>query len=180
MKMADLMCVEITLGIACSGCKELVPVNGPREVARCAACDAETPLAGALRWQELLTVRSPPVDVFKALAPQKDGATDTGGRPAVQLSATRAWPKCPCGRRFEGVKLAGAFAGSRQAVACPACSKDITVLRPPASFRAGAPSVVAVVGADIVPDGPQKPHLPKPAAAKERRAWWAMFDRSLA
>ncbi len=179
MKMADLMCVELSLGVTCK-CGAIVPVNGPREVARCAACDADTALAGAMSWRDLLTVRTPPFDVFKALAPAKDGAVEQGARNGVTLTATRGWPKCPCGRRYEGVKLAGAFAASRHLVSCPACAKDIAVVRPPASFRAGAPSVVAVAGADIVPDGPPKPHQPRPAAAKEQRPWWAMFDRTLA
>jgi hypothetical protein len=180
MKMADLMCVELSLQVTCSKCNANVPVNGPREVSRCAACDADTPLAGPLQWRELLAVRSPPVDVFKALAPAKDGTIEKGAHDGVTLTATRGWPQCSCGRRFESVKLAGAFAALRESVACPKCAKELTILRPPASFRAGAPSVVAVVGADIVPDGPPKPHLPRQAAGKDRGPWWAMFDRSLA
>jgi hypothetical protein len=176
MKMADLMCVELKLLVACSKCKASMPVNGPREVSRCAACDADTPL----RWRELLTVRSPAVDVFKVLAPVKDGTIETGSHDGVTLTATRGWPQCSCGRRFEGVKLAGAFAAMREAIACPTCAKEITILRPPASFRVDAPSVTAVVNAEIVPDGPPKPHLPRQAAAKERGSWWAMFDRSRA
>jgi hypothetical protein len=174
MKMADLMCVELNLLVTCGKCKASVPVNGPREVSRCAECDADTPLTGPLRWRELLAVRTPAVDVFKVLGPVKDGTVEKG----THLTATRRWPKCPCGRQFEGVKLAGAFAALREEIACPTCAKEIKILRPPASFRADAPSVVAVVSADIVPDGPPKPHLPRQAAGKDRGPWWAMFDRS--
>ncbi len=180
MKMADLMCVELNLVIACSKCKADVPLNGPREVSRCGHCDADTPLAGALRWRELLAVRSPPIDLFKAIAPAKDGTIEKSAREGATLIATRGWPKCVCGRLFEGVKLAGAFAGERESVACPKCAKEISILRPPASFRADAVSVVAVVNAEIVPDGPPKPHLPRQPAGKDRRPWWAMFDRSRA
>lgn len=178
MKMADLMCVGLELHVTCTKCKASVPVNGPREVARCAACDADTPLTGPLSWRELLTVRSPGIDVFKALASVKDGTVEKGAHDGVTLTATRGWPQCTCGRQFEGVKLAGAFAAQRESSACPKCAKEITILRPPASFRAGAPSVTAVVAAEIVPDGPPKPHLPRQAAGKERGPFWAMFDRS--
>jgi hypothetical protein len=180
MKMADLMCVELNLLVTCSKCKASVPVNGPREVSRCAECDADTPLTGPLRWRELLGVRSPAVDVFKVLAPVKDGTIEKGSHDGVTLTATRGWPVCSCGRRFEGVKLAGAFAALRESIACPTCAKEIAILRPPASFRTEAPSVVAVVAADVVPDGPPKPHLPRQAAGKDRGPWWAMFDRTLA
>jgi hypothetical protein len=180
MKMADLMCVELNLQVTCHQCKASVPINGPREKARCAACDADTALAGPLAWHSLFTVRTPPVDVFKALAPAKDGTVEKGEHDGVTLTATRGWPKCACGRKYEGVKLAGAFAALRETLACPTCAKEITILRPPASFRAGAPSVTAVVGAIIVPDGPPKPQHPRQAAGKELGPWWAMFDRSLA
>jgi len=180
MKMADLMCVELKLAVTCMNCKKVVPVNGPREVSRCAACDADTPLTGPLAWASLLTVRSPGVDEFKVMAPLKDGVVETGEHDGVTLTATRGWPTCACGRKFEGVKLAGAFANQSLVSACPRCAKELHIARPPASFRAGAKSVVAVVGAEVVPDGPPKPHLPRQPAGKERGPWWAMFDRSLA
>ncbi len=172
MKMADLMCVELKPAVACSKCKASTPINGPREVSRCAACDTDTPV----RWPELLKVRTPAVDVFKVMAPQKDGVVETG----EQLTATRGWPVCSCGRKFEGVKLAGAFANQSTSIACPKCAKELSILRPPATFRAAAKSVVAVVGAEIIPDGPPKPHLPRQPAGTDRGPWWAMFDRSLA
>jgi hypothetical protein len=180
MKMADLMCVELKLAVACKNCKESVPVNGPREVSRCASCDTDTPLTGPLRWGGLLLVRSPGVDVFKVMAPQKDGVVEKGEHDGVTLVATRGWPTCTCGRKFEGVKLAGAFANLSESIACPKCAKTLSILRPPASFRADTKSVVAVVGAEVVADGPPKPHLPRQAAGKDRGPWWAMFDRSLA
>ncbi len=176
MKMADLMCVELRVAVACSKCQASVPVNGPREVSRCAECDTDTPLIGPLRWRELLLVRSPGIDVFKVMAPLKDGVVEK----SAHLTATRGWPTCVCGRKFEGVKLAGAFANLSVEVECPKCTKALSILRPPASFRADTKSVVAVVGAEVVPDGPPKPHLPRQAAGKDRGPWWAMFDRSLA
>ncbi|MEP6859939.1 MAG: hypothetical protein ABJE66_04925 [Deltaproteobacteria bacterium] len=180
MKMADLMCVELKLAVACMKCKASVPVNGPREVSRCAECDSDTPLTGALRWRELLSVRSPGVDVFKVMAPLKDGVVEKAEHDGITLTATRGWPTCTCGRKFESVKIAGAFANLSESVACPKCNKQLTIQRPPASFRADAKSVTAVVGAEVVPDGPPKPHLPRQAAGKDRGPWWAMFDRSLA
>ena len=66
MKMADLMCVELKLAVPCMKCKASVPVNGPREVSRCGECDTDTPLTGALRWRELLLVRSQCVDADRA------------------------------------------------------------------------------------------------------------------
>ncbi len=168
--MADLMCVELKLKVACASCKADVHVNGPREVVRCPECDADTPI----KWADLFLVREPPVDVFKVLGPAKDGTVETG----KYLTATRRWPTCSCGRKFESVKLAGAFAGFREEDACPKCNKQIKILRPPASFRAGAPSVTAVIGAEIVIDGPPKPHLPRQNAGTDRGPWWAMFDRT--
>lgn len=176
MKMNDLMCAGLDLAITCAKCGASVPINGPREVARCAACDGDTPVS----WPSLLQVRSPGVDVFKVLAPQKDGTVETGDHDGIKLTATRGWPVCTCGRPFEGVKLAGAFAALRESNACPKCNKELTIQRPPASFRKAAPSVVAVVGADVVADGPPKPHLPRQAAGKAKGPWWAMFDRTLA
>ncbi|MFT3695076.1 MAG: hypothetical protein QM831_18205 [Kofleriaceae bacterium] len=172
MKMSDLMCVGLEPTITCVHCKAPIPINGPREVARCAACDGDSPVS----WPALLSVRTPGVDVFKVMAPLKDGVVETGD----QLTAKRGWPVCSCGRAFESVKLAGAFAALRESNACPKCAKELTIQRPPASFRKAAPSVVAVVGADVVIDGPPKPHLPRQAAGKAKGPWWAMFDRSLA
>jgi hypothetical protein len=180
MKMADLMCVELKLTNTCSKCKQVAHINGPREVSRCPECDEDTALTGRLSWSSLLTVRDPAIDVFKVLAPQKDGVIEKGEHDGVTLTATRGWPICTCGRRFEGVKLAGGFANQSESSACPKCNHILTILRPPASFRDAAKSVVAVVGAEIVPDGPPKLHLPRQPAGKARGPWWAMFDRSLA
>lgn len=181
MKLADVWCVELSVEVKCTGCGELVAVNGPRPVARCPGCDVETILEGPQRWREVLSFESPAGDVFKVGAMQKEGATQAGGRGAVKLSSTRAWPKCTCGRRFEATKLAGTIFNGGLSIACPTCTVEVRVDRPPLSFRKAFPAALALVGAEIVPDVPDVTTLkPKTKPPTARTPWWALFDRSKA
>ena len=166
MKMADLGCVELRVGLTCDGCGEIIAVNGPRRVARCGCCQKTMALEGALRWQELLSTQSPATDVFKRALTQKDGAVDEGTRDPVKLTVTRAWPKCACGRRFEATKLAGIIAGGGVSIACPTCAAELRVDRPPVSFRTAFPAVVALIGAEVIPDTPPT----NPTAVAKSRA----------
>ncbi len=181
MKLADVWCVELSVEVKCAGCGELIAVNGPRRVARCASCEAETVLEGPLRWPEVLSFEAPLGTVFKVGATQKEGATQAGGRGPVKLSSTRAWPKCTCGRRFEATKLAGTIFNGGVSIACPTCTVEVRVDRPPLAFRTAFPAALALVGADIIPDVPN-PNTPKPKVKPPtaRTPWWALFDRSKA
>jgi Zn finger protein HypA/HybF involved in hydrogenase expression len=156
MKLTDLGSVELQVGLICDGCGELVPINGPRLVATCPGCQTAKSLDGALRWQDLLDVQTPSIDVFKFATTQKEGAVQEGTRASVKLTSTRAWPKCACGRRFEATKLAGALAGGVATIACPSCRVEMNVDRPPPYFRTAFPAVLALIAAEILAEGPSR------------------------